>query len=64
MSDSKRNPFVDLVKAAVGLSSGGNCSCGTATTDKPVEQRPVPEHPPQVEGCGCSGQAAPAPSPK
>ncbi len=61
MSDSKRNPFVDLVKTAVGFSSGSGCACGPAAGDKAAEPGPAPAQPPRSGDCGCNSPAAPAP---
>ncbi len=62
MSAQTRNPLVDAIKAAVGLSSGGGCSCGSARVAKPAEPRPVVTPPSEAGSCGCREQAAPAPA--
>ncbi len=64
MSALKRNPLVNLAKAAVGLSAGRNCSCGSAASaeiPEVADPSSLPDQPSQAGNCECKEQAAPAP---
>ncbi len=60
MLSTKRNPVIDLVKAAVGLSTGSNCTCGSAKNSERGGQTEAPGQASEAGTCGCSDRQAPA----
>ncbi len=62
MLASKRNPVVELVKAAVGLSPASKCSCGAAAAVEAAEQHAAPEQLLETGSCGCGEEVTAAPA--
>ncbi len=62
MSALKRNPLVNLAKAAVGLSSGSNCSCSAPAVAEVADQNSLPDQSSQAGSCECKEQVAHTPA--